>query len=81
MDNNIELVLSTVPNTPKINNRHKNEIVKGSGYRYLDVCSAVGADTSSCWASGFIDSDGVHPSTEGARVIAEYILSALHEIE
>lgn len=80
-ENNIELILSTTPNTPSRNNRYKNEIVRNSGYRYIDVSDAVGADIDSGWADGLIDADGVHPSPQGAKIIAECVLSALPEIK
>ncbi|MBR6557838.1 MAG: SGNH/GDSL hydrolase family protein [Clostridia bacterium] len=82
LENDIELILSTVPNTPERNNKYKNEIVRNSGYRYIEICSAVGADTCRGWTSGLIDpEDYVHPSPEGTKIISECILSALPEIE
>jgi len=82
LEKDIELILATVPNTPERNNKHKNEIVRNSGYRYVEICSAVGADTCISWSSGLIDpKDYVHPSPDGTKVIAECILSALPEIE
>ena len=80
-ENGIKLILSTVPNTPTRKHRYKNALVRNSGYRYLDISSAVGADTCSSWKNGLIDPDGVHPSPDGAKVIARYILSALPETE
>ena len=81
LENNIELILSTVPNTPERNNKYKNEIVRNSGYRYIEICSAVGADTCRGWTSGLIDpEDYVHPSPEGTKIISECILSALPEL-
>ena len=34
-------ILSTTPSTPIVNNAHKNEFVKNSGYRYIDFAKAV----------------------------------------
>lgn len=76
----IELVLSTIPNVPNIDNSYKNAYIKASGYRYADVCECVGADLSSSWYSGLLGTDNVHPSDDGAKVIANYICSQLPEM-
>ena len=80
LEKSIELILATVPNTPIRNHRCKNEIVRSSGYRYLDISTAVGAETDIGWRDGLLSADRVHPSAEGAEAIARYILSALPEI-
>lgn len=80
-DMNIELILSTVPTTPTNNNNFKNEIVKNSGYRYIDIAHCVGADVSSAWYDGLLSSDNVHATELGQRVMANYILAMLPEMK
>ncbi len=80
-ENEIELILSTVPNVPDRDHTYKNEIVRNSGFRYIDICDAVGADDSVNWLSGLLGDDDVHPtSTIGAATIANYIVNHLPEI-
>lgn len=76
----IELILATIPNTPIRCHQYKNETVRSSGFRYLDINAAVGADADSGWREGLLSPDRVHPTAEGAEVIAEYILAALPEM-
>ena len=76
----IELILSTIPNTPSKDNSYKNAVVRESGYRYVDICSAVGADSSSSWYSGLLGYDP-HPSeVDGSRVIANRFIADIPEI-
>ena len=68
---NIELVLCTIPNVPSINNSFKNEIIRNSGYRYIDFAKAVGAESvGSNWYTGMLSSDKVHPAVLGAQKLA-----------
>jgi hypothetical protein len=79
--NEIELILSTVPNVPDRDHTYKNEFVRNSGFRYIDICNVVGADDSTNWLDGLLGGDKVHPtSTTGAAMIASYIASQLPEI-
>lgn len=67
----IELVLCTIPNVPSINNSFKNEIIRSSGYRYIDFAKAVGAESvGSNWYTGMLSSDKVHPAILGAQKLA-----------
>ena len=67
----IELVLCTIPNVPSINNSFKNEIIRYSGYRYIDFAKAVGAEeVGSNWYTGMLSGDKVHPSVLGAQKLA-----------
>lgn len=79
-DRFIDLVLATVPTTPHINNNAKNAVVKASGYRYVDQESAVGADTSGNWISGYQSDDGNHPTEAGARALLAQFLADAPEI-
>lgn len=78
--NGIELVLVTIPTTPNVNNNYKNEIIKSSGYRYIDVAAAVGADGTGSWYNGMLSGDNVHPTSVGAKVIMAKYISDLPNI-
>lgn len=75
---NVELILSTIPNIPTGNHTLKNEIVKSSGYKYVDINKAVGADISTDWYSGLIGGDKVHPQRgTGDYVIAMAVINTI----
>ena len=78
---NVELVLATIPNVPNRSNAYKNSIVRLSGYRYVDNDKAVGGDLSSNWYSGLLGTDQVHPTDEGAKVLAQRLILELPEIK
>lgn len=78
---NVELVLATIPSVPNRNNVYKNNIVRSSGYRYVDNDKAVGGDLSSNWYSGLLGADQVHPTDEGAQVLAQRLMLELPEIK
>lgn len=65
----INLILSTIPLVPKRFNRAKNQYVRESGNKYIDVNKAVGADISTEWYEGFC-LDGIHPTELGGYAIA-----------
>lgn len=75
-----ELVLYTVPTTPTMNNRFKDAIVRESGYRYIEADKAVRINDSGDWISGTLNSDNVHPTETGAKVLYNRILADLPEI-
>lgn len=80
-DNNIELILATVPNVPDRVHSYKNDVIKASGYRYIDICNAVGADDSLNWYEGLLGGDKTHPARGlGDVVIAAYVLNNLPEV-
>jgi hypothetical protein len=76
---NITLILATVPNCPKVDNRNKNDFVRKSGYRYIDFDKALSDDKGNYLKSMF--SDGVHPTEEGAKKLAERFLADFSEIK
>ena len=76
----ITLIFSTIPNVPNINHKYKNDYIKESGYRYVDVCEAVGADSGTSWYTGLLGSDNIHPSYKGRQVIAYRVISDVPEI-
>lgn len=77
---NIELILYTTPTTPTMNNRHKNAIVRTSGYRYVDVDGLIRINDNGNWIDGALASDNVHPTELGAKLIYHRFLSDLPEI-
>lgn len=71
----IELVLATVPNVPNLRHDYKNEIVRASGYRYIDFAKVVNAEAvGATWYSGMLSSDNTHPTQEGAKALASRFL-------
>ena len=77
----IELVLCTIPNVPSINNSFKNEIIRNSGYRYIDFAKAVGAEeVGSGWYDGMLSSDEVHPDVLGAQKLALQAIKDVPEL-
>lgn len=81
--NGIELILATIPNTPSVStaNSYKNEIVRASGYRYIDFAKAVNAESDNAsWFDGMLSSDNVHPTELGAKVLASRFLMDVPEI-
>lgn len=74
-------IFATIPNTPKNNNSYKNDYIKSSGYRYVDIAHYVGADeANSNWYDGLLSSDNVHPTDKGAYIIAQNIITDLADI-
>lgn len=78
---NFELILATIPNTPTINNNFKNDIVRNSGFRYIDFADAVQTSQGeSTWISGMLSSDNIHPTAEGAKALASRLCADFPEI-
>ncbi len=78
----ITLILSTTPNVPTRINTAKNDVVKSSGYRYIDFARAVGGEeTGSSWLDGMLYKDGIHPSTTGAQALANQVLEDFPEMK
>ena len=84
-------ILATIPNTIggavddtdiaslRIH-KSKNAWIKNSGHRYIDFCSAVGADNNYHWYEGMLSGDNVHPSTSGALALAARFVQDFPEI-
>lgn len=73
---NITPVFQTVPTVPSINNEQKNAWIRASGYRYVDVAKAVGAQADGTWYTNMLSQDGVHPTYRGDfAILYEYIRS------
>ncbi len=73
-------ILSTIPNTPTVNNRQKNEWVRSSPYRYIDFARAVGSDENEGWYAEMLSADNVHPSKKGAEALYMQVLADFPEI-
>ena len=75
-------IAATIPNVPDRNHTYKNAIVEGtSRLRYVDFAEAVGAESAgSSWFTGMLQSDNVHPTTQGAKCLAAQVLAQLPEI-
>lgn len=77
---NIIPILCTVPSIATVNNNAKNAWVKASGYRYIDMAGAVGADADNTWYSGMLSNDNIHPSALGATAQFMQLLADMPEI-
>lgn len=73
-------ILSTIPNTPVVNNRYKNAWVRALPHRYIDFASAVGSDKTGDWYEEMLDEDKVHPDVKGAQALYRQLLSDLPEL-
>jgi hypothetical protein len=79
--NKIQFVACTIPNTPRVRNVEKNEIVRLSGYRYVDFAKAVNAEeVGSTWYPGMLSTDNVHPIELGAKALANRFLVDVPEV-
>lgn len=77
----VTLILATIPNVPARNHTYKNSIVTASGYRYVNFAQAVGATSAgSSWFDGMLQTDEVHPTTQGAKCLAAQVLVQLPEL-
>lgn len=79
----IELILCTIPETPVTVHTFKNAYVKASGKRYVDVCHVVGADINNTWYDGLrndTESDKIHPTSLGKKVIADCMIANVPEL-
>lgn len=73
-------VFATIPNVPSINHNGKNAWIKASGYRYIDMCHAVGADVNVNWLGTMLSSDKIHPSEDGARALFAQVIQDFPEV-
>ena len=80
-DKSINLIMVTIPNTPERNHTFKNDFIKTSGRRYVDIAHALGADSyPSSWYDGLISPDKTHPSSVATRIIANEMIIGCPEI-
>jgi lysophospholipase L1-like esterase len=74
-----EIVFVTIPTIPTRSHEAKNKWIRESGYRYIDMAAALGADGTGAWHEGYLSSDGVHPTNSGGKAIYEKIVADLPE--
>lgn len=74
-----ELILYTTPTTPTMNNSFKNEIIRNSGYRYVEADKALRIDNNGNWIDGTL-SDNVHPTINGAKLLYHRFLADIPEL-
>lgn len=77
------LILATVPCVPNASyeNFYKNEVVRASGYRYIDFAKVVNAESQGAtWYAGMLSNDNVHPTELGAKVLANAVMQDFQEI-
>ena len=80
-DKSINLIMVTIPNTPERNHTFKNDFIKTSGRRYVDIAHALGADSyPSSWYDGLISPDKTHPSSVATKIIANEMIIGCPEI-
>ena len=79
--NGITPILCTIPTVPSLQHNAYDAYIKTLGYRIVDLADAVGAQEDGTWYPGLISSDNVHPSEEGARVLAMRVLRDFPEIQ
>jgi lysophospholipase L1-like esterase len=75
----ITLILATIPTCPQADNTYKNNVVRQSGYRYVDFNKAVGV-SGTTWYDGMLSSDNVHPTSLGAQALARQFVIDVPEI-
>lgn len=79
-ENNVTLILATIPSVPTRNHIEKNKFVRASGYRYIDFDKKV-SDGKGNWEEALLAKDGVHPTKKGAEVLAEAFIDGFSEIK
>ena len=75
-----EVVFTTIPTVPGINHEAKNKWIRESGYRYIDMAAALGADGTGAWTEGYLHADNVHPTALGSEAIYEQVKRDLFSI-
>lgn len=76
----ITLIAATIPTVPTRDKEAIKTAVLASGLRYVDFYSAVNADSSGTWYAGYLDVDGVHPTSIGAAAMASQVLVNVPEM-
>ena len=70
-----EIVFATIPTVPNINHEAKNNWIRNSGYRYIDIAEALGADGTGAWTDGYLSTDNVHPTAAGSQAIYNAVIT------
>ena len=79
-DNNIHLVLATIPTIPSRSKEYISNIVRTSGFRYIDFAKSVVSEETGLWYAGMLGADEVHPTDLGAKSLASQVLIDFPEI-
>ena len=78
-NNGIRFIGYTVPNTPTVINKWKNDYLKSLNVEYIDMAKILGAeDIGSTWYPGLLGDDNTHPSSDGAKLIASIMIGVLN---
>ena len=75
----ITLILQTIPWPTAGDKSYMNNYIKASGYRYIDVYSALSSDAQGTWKTGYND-DGTHTTILGAKAQAAKVMCDFPEI-
>lgn len=73
----IRLIACTIPNTPERTNYYKNQYIKNSGVRYIDLSGELGCSDTVQGSYGYgnnMGHDGTHTGNAG-RLLTAMILS------
>lgn len=73
-------ILCTIPNVVIRNNNRKNQYVLKSGCRMCDLASAVQKPGEDAWFEGMLGADEVHPTEQGAYLLAMKMISEIPEL-
>ena len=79
-------ILCTIPSVPKGGGRShesKNTWIRSSGYRFVDMAKAVGAEWNNgsvTWYFDMLKTDNEHPSVEGGKAIEKRMIMECPEI-
>ena len=80
-NNNIRLILCTIPNVPERIHIHKNNYIRNSKFSFIDLASILGAnDIKSSWHPGLLSKDKVHPTEAGAVIIASMLTASIPDM-
>ena len=86
IDYDITPILATIPSVPKGGGRShesKNNWIRSSNYRFVDIAKAVGAEWNNgsvTWYPNMLKSDNEHPDTEGGKAIEKRMIMECPEI-
>ncbi len=81
-ENGIQLIISTIPNTPTRCHVAKNNWIRQNNVKYIDFATAVNAtEKGAKWTEGFLSSDNLHPSALGAQALADQLIKDFPEMK
>ncbi len=93
VEKGITPILTTAPSCPTVSHFAKNEWIKASGSRYIDLAKAVGADrynaelingtdntSGAAWYEDLLSEDGIHATEKGTALFYAQVLFDFPEI-